>query len=67
MPVDAEMRGRREVGCSDTGSLGVSGTEMETETEAGVGSERGGWNVIMLVKYDWVFITILKGVGMIPR
>ena len=34
-PVDAEMRGRREVGCSDTGSLGVSGTE--TETEAGVG------------------------------
>ena len=57
------MRGRREVGCSDTGSLGESGTE--TETEAGVGMRRGGWNVIMLVKYDWVFITILSSVGMI--
>ena len=33
--------------------------------EEGVGMRRGGWNVIMLVKYDWVFITILSSVGMI--
>lgn len=33
--------------------------------DGGGGGEGGGWNVIMLVKYDWVFITILSSVGMI--